>query len=88
MNDSVDSIEMPKYKFYKEVHALKIKLVSLTDDGSGLITPDDERFAEFKVNKSFMDDQNPAIGGYYVVYGGGYKSFSSADVFERSYEIL
>jgi len=78
--------QMPKYKCTKEVWALKIKLVGVCEqDGTGLITPEDKGYAAFKVSKEYMDKHQPTSGGYYVVYVGGYKSFSPADAFENGY---
>lgn len=87
------SIEMPKYKCYKEVWALKIKSIvrdgegeNRETDGSAMITPEDEGYAPFKVDFEYMHKHKPQIGGYYVVYKDGYKSFSPAEAFETGYE--
>ena len=87
------SSEMPKYKCYKEVWALKIKSI-LRDgegelretDGSAMITPEEEGYAPFKVDSEYMNKHKPQVGGYYVVYKGNYKSFSPAEAFETGYE--
>lgn len=88
-------VAMPKYQCHKQVWALKIKDVVLdTDlaqqenretDGSATIVPEDSRYAPFKVNHEYVHKHNPQIGGYYVVYEGGYKSWSPAEVFEKGY---
>jgi hypothetical protein len=57
-------------------------------DIAGVITPEDSRFASFPVEKSYMDKHNPQVGGYYVVYDDGYKSFSPAKAFEDGYTLL
>lgn len=80
--------EMPKYQCHKKVHALKIKLVSIGDNGSGLITPEDQGYDDFTVSKEFMDKHNPTFGGYFVVYKGGYQSFRPAKEFEEGYRKL
>lgn len=84
--------EMPKYLCHKEVHALKIaKIVrdgegeNRETDGSAMITPADEGYAPFKVDNDFMWKHKPEVGGYYVVYEDGYKSFSPAEAFESGY---
>jgi hypothetical protein len=51
----------------------------------GIITPADHGFGAFFVSKEFMDKHNPQVGGYYVVYKDGYKSFSPAQAFEEGY---
>jgi hypothetical protein len=95
MENNEVSIEMPKYKCYKEVWALKIKSIvkdgegeERESDGSAIITPEDERYASFKVDLDYMWKHKPQIGGYYVVYKDGYKSFSPAEAFESGYELI
>lgn len=85
MNEQV-SIEMPKYKCHKEVWALKIKHISLADNNEGAeLTPEEKDYAPFSVSQEYMDKHKPEIGGYYVVYNDGYKSFSPAKAFENGY---
>ena len=38
------------------------------------------------VFKEFMDKHSPQVGGYYVVYKDGYKSYSPAQAFEEGYK--
>ena len=81
--------EMPMYLCHKKVRALKIKMIGISeDDGHGLITPEDSRFSAFKVDAAYMQKHSPQPGGYYVVYGDGYKSFSPADAFESGYTLI
>lgn len=84
--------EMPKYKCHKEVWALKIKEIkkdgegeNRETDGSAMITPEEEGYAPFRVEHEYMHKHKPEVGGYYVVYKGGYKSFSPAEAFEDGY---
>jgi len=89
-------VQMPRYKCHKEVWALKIAAITLDSekaksesretDGSAWITPDDPgRYASFKVDHAYMHKHKPEVGGYYVVYDDGYKSFSPAKAFEEGY---
>ena len=88
-----NSMEMPKYKCHKEVWGLKIdKIVKDSDmavgretDGSAMIYPAEEGYAPFRVDHAYVVKHKPVVGGYYVVYEGGYKSFSPADAFEGGY---
>lgn len=88
--------EMPKYKCYKEVWALKIKAIVRNNedkpneetDGSAMITPEESGYAPFKVDAGYMQKHQPKVGGYYVVYKDGYKSFSPAETFETGYELI
>ena len=89
------SIEMPKYKSHKEVHALKIKdIVFDTDeaskegretDGSAMLSFEEKPYADLKVYSDYINKHKPQKGGYYVVYEGGYTSWSPADAFEGGY---
>lgn len=49
------------------------------------ITPEEEGYAAFPVNRKYMIKHNPQVGGYYVVYADGYKSWSPAKAFEEGY---
>lgn len=52
------------------------------------ITPADEGYAPFQVDGDFMEKHRPEVGGYFVVYDDGYKSFSPAKAFEDGYTLL
>jgi hypothetical protein len=90
--------QMPKYKCHKEVWALKINAIHLDSDmaheenretdGSALIVPAEEGYAPFRVDQSYMRKHDPKIGGYYVVYKDGYKSYSPAKAFEEGYSLM
>lgn len=92
------SQEMPRYQSHKIVWALKIKEIvfdhdlaketNRETDGSATITPEEDGYAPFKVDHAYCRKHEPKVGGYYVVYKGGYKSFSPADAFEDGYTKL
>ena len=89
------SIEMPKYKSHKEVWALKIKSIvrdgegeNRESDGSAIITPEEEGYAPFRVEGDYLHKHKPQVGGYYVVYKDGYKSFSPAEAFEEGNTLI
>ena len=84
--DSQPQAQMPKYKCYKEVWALKIAKIDRETDGTAMITPEESMYAPFKVDYDYMHKHKPEVGGYYVVYKDGYKSFSPAEAFESGYE--
>jgi hypothetical protein len=87
--------EMPKYQSHKQVWALKIASIERDSDkaqeenretdGSAIITPADDGYAPFNVDAAYLRKHEPQVGGYYVVYPDGYKSFSPADAFEGGY---
>lgn len=87
------SREMPRYKCHKEVWALKIAAIKRDGegepdretDGTAMITPVETGYAPFEISHEFMRKHKPEVGGYYVVYKDGYKSFSPAAAFEEGY---
>ena len=93
--DSENSRVMPKYKCHKVVWALKIAKIearamdgdptSVAEQGGATITPVEEGYASFEVDREYMEKHNPHVGGYYVVYKDGHESFSPAEAFESGY---
>lgn len=87
---------MPRYKCHKEVWALKIKDIqqapanqeALHTAGDWVITPEDDGYAPFPVGDDWYVKHNPRVGGYFVVYADGYKSYSPAKAFEEGYSRL
>ncbi len=83
--------EMPKYKCHKVVWALKIAALTDTSkpdeetDGSLLLTPADDGYEKFRVDREYVRKHKPTVGGYFVKYEDGYKSFSPAKAFEDGY---
>lgn len=91
MNDELAAqTEMPRYQCHKKVWALKIQAITGPDAPGypSLITPEDDGYAAFEVNAEYMEKHKPSVGGYYVVYDDGYKSFSPAKAFEDGYTRL
>lgn len=86
--------EMPQYQSHKKVWALKIAGLRHTgtpdqeSDGSMWMDPEDDGYGPVKLDAAFMRKHEPKVGGYYVVYQDGYKSFSPADAFEGGYTRL
>lgn len=84
---------MPRYQSHKKVWALKIKEVETTErtvDGKYdcYLDFEDARYAPIAVGQEYHEKHTPVAGGYYVVYDGGYKSFSPADAFESGYTLI
>jgi hypothetical protein len=83
--------EMPRYLCHKQVWALKIADIKdptepgNESDGSRIIVPADAGFAPFRVECAYVHKHKPEVGGYYVVYADGYKSYSPAKAFEDGY---
>lgn len=96
MNEDENCIEMPSYICHKKVWALKIADIDLDSDragaenretdGSAMITPAEDGYAPFKVDAKFIIKHSPEVGGYYVAYKDGYKSYSPAQAFKEGYK--
>lgn len=83
--------EFPKYKCHKEVWALKIKSIRVTDtlrESDAYLEFEEEGFAPIHVTAGWMFKHKPTVGGYYVVYEDGYKSWSPAEAFEDGYTLI
>lgn len=85
---------MPRYKCHKEVWALKIKEIrqAPAEDercnagGDWYLVPEDAGYGPVMVgNDAYYAKHKPQVGGYYVVYDDGYKSYSPAGAFESGY---
>lgn len=79
------AMEMPRYKCHKKVWAFKIKKLDVDEGGSVIMTPEDSAYCPILLNKEYVEKHKPEIGGYYIVYKGGYKSYSPAEAFEDGY---
>lgn len=84
--------EMPRYKCHKEVWALKIagaEPIVRADDGAIIgydLHFEDSGYAPVRVTSDWARRTDSAlVGGYYVVYGDGYTSYSPAAPFESGY---
>jgi hypothetical protein len=80
--------ELPRYKSHKSVWALKIKSIedpNHATDGSRLMYFEESGYSPICVDGEYMSKHKPQIGGYYVVYADGYKSWSPAQAFEEGY---
>lgn len=95
---------LPRYRCHKVVWALKIKAIEIhmptssklqeiLDRGEGgppgaTITPVEEGYAPFEVSIEYMRKHEPQVGGYYIIYRDGYKSWSPAKEFEDGYTLI
>lgn len=96
---SIDNIQLPQYRCHKKVWALQIKAIehkpnpdttgqSAAMSYSALLVPVDSRYAPIDVPAEYMTKHRPEVGGYYVVYEDGYKSYSPAGAFESGYTLI
>jgi hypothetical protein len=79
--------EMPKYQCHKKVWALKIAKLGSGIDGA-YFEPTDPGYGRVPLDFEYVAKHRPQVGGYYVVYDDGYKSFSPAEAFEAGYTLL
>ena len=85
------SVEMPRYRSHKVVHALKIRAVTdptepgNESDGSRLLHFEEQGYGALRVVAEYVRKHHPEAGGYYVVYDDGYASWSPAKAFEDGY---
>ena len=88
--------KMPEYKCHKTVSAIKIDRIEAAEDVINAERPDKPTIPEGSANLygdglrifvdcSYMEKHKPHVGGYYVEYEDGYKSFSPAEAFESGY---
>lgn len=79
--------EMPRYKSHKEVWALKIAAIEIHKDKSATIALADKGYGSFKTDagwgERFKGDEDDL--GFYVVYKGGYTSWSPSQAFNEGY---
>lgn len=83
MNFPCGAAEMPAYRSHKRVNALKITKLDFHDNGADLLA---DGFDPWTVDAEYVRI-NPklSVGGYYVVYEDGYRSYSPARAFEDGY---
>ena len=82
------SREMPKYECHKKVWALKIAGIVADQHGGVYFQPAEEGYDKVPMSPEYVAKHKPEVGGYYVVYEDGYKSFSPAGAFESGYTPL
>lgn len=93
MSNSQVMPAMPQYRSHKVVSALKIATVTLIDTDT---TTDENPIVQITFIETGFDPftcnlhgkPTPEPGWYYVVYEGGYFSFSPAEAFEKGYHLI
>lgn len=78
--------EMPRYRCFKTVWALKIRAVEVWNGDSVLLHIEDAGYDSVTVSTEWFNKNQPVKGGYFVAYpDDGYTSFSPQEAFERGY---
>lgn len=85
MSEAVCQAEMPRYQCHKKVWALKISGIKPMESGGAYLVFENTTYADRYVFPEWVQKHNPQGGGYFVVYDGGYESYSPADAFESGY---
>jgi hypothetical protein len=81
--------ELPEYKCHKTVWALKIRAIDYRDsDDDTYLWFEEDGYSPIIVDKTWLDKHEPVVGGYFVVYKGGYRSFSPEEAFEKGYNLV
>jgi len=78
--------QLPIYQSHKRVQAFKIANIENHPDGEEnnyTLIPTDSELPKLHVSDDYYNKHYPKIGGYYVVYEDGYKSFSPPEAFEK-----
>ena len=78
--------EMPKYQCHKQVWALKIAGIVIDQHGMVYFQPAEAGYDKVPLTPEYFAKHKPEVGGYYVVYDDGYKSYSPAAAFEGGYK--
>lgn len=82
--------ELPKYQCHKQVWALRIAGVEIKQDGSAVIAPKEPGYAPFTTKSGWGErfkgsEDDP---GVYVLYEGGYESWSPTAAFDDGYSAI
>lgn len=75
-------VEMPRFRCHKEVSAFKIESIRPIVDGGAALSG---MGLHVQVDRDYVERHKPSIGGYYIQYEDGYKSWSPAKAFEDGY---
>lgn len=81
------STNYPRWKSHKVVQAFQIAQINHAPDGAAL-SPADTQLASVQVNADWVKKHNPQVGGFYVIYGDFYTSYSPAEAFLDGYSLI
>ncbi len=79
------TIEMPRYKSHKVVHALEIWMIGEPNHGSVSLAFAEKGYQGKTVPEAMFSRYTPVPGDFYVVYADGYESFSPRAAFLDGY---
>ncbi|MFC1535751.1 hypothetical protein ACFL4H_00125 [Candidatus Neomarinimicrobiota bacterium] len=79
--------QFPKYKCFKEVSALFIEDIKVSNDKKSAVVSFGKGYDGVKVGADFLKRVGKGLG-YMVIYKDGYMSWSPKDVFEEGYALI
>ena len=82
----LDSLNRPIYNLIHGHAAVKIKAIEENADGTAEITPEEDDVDIFTVNQAFMHNQQPKVGGYFVVTQANMQMYVSDETFNERYK--
>ena len=77
---------LPLWKCHKTVAAFKI--AEIQNIGNGNVQLIGENDCVFVCDAAYVDKHRPQVGGYFVRYHDGYRSWSPAEAFEDGYDLI
>jgi hypothetical protein len=83
---NLDSLNRPIYNLVEGHAAVKIKAIEENADGTADITPEEAGVDIFTVNQAFMHNQQPKVGGYFVITQANMQMYISEETFKERYK--
>lgn len=80
-------INLPEYQCHKKVKAAKITRIEKIGSNTYELVLEG-KLSSIDIDSAFIAKNNPQPGGYLVIYGDGYMSYSPAKAFEDGYSRL
>lgn len=77
---------LPKYN--SQIGALQIRKIRYDSDGSAMIHPIEKEYASFYIDAGLIRQHSPRVGGYYIIYQDGHKSYLPMELFESNYMLI
>lgn len=81
-------IELKQYRCHKVVNAAKIVGIEPWNNSHEVVVLVLDGHTTANVSRDYMRKHSPKIGGYFVQYEDGYRSFSPAEPFEAGYTLI
>lgn len=82
---ALDTLGLPPWQCHKRVWAAKVAAVSTKEGIPSLILDLEGDQTNVAVGQAWIDKNKPEIGGYFVLYADGYRSYSPAAAFREGY---